>query len=63
MVDQNSASYDAGADFDEGGTEIVAYNPTTDWSLYNGVPFFIFMITKSIDKFEYIYIAFQIKMC
>lgn len=30
VVDQNSASYDAGADFDEGGTEIVAYNPTTD---------------------------------
>lgn len=30
VVDQNSASYDAGAEFDEGGTEIVTYNPTTD---------------------------------
>lgn len=30
-VDQNAASYDAGAPFDEGGTEIVKYNPKTGY--------------------------------
>lgn len=30
-VDQNSASYDSGAPFDEGGTEIVKYNPQTGY--------------------------------
>lgn len=30
-VDQNAASYDAGSPFDEGGTEIVKYNPKTGY--------------------------------
>lgn len=31
-VEQNAASYDAGAPFDEGGTEIVKYNPKTQFT-------------------------------
>ncbi len=39
------------------------YCRDTSEGLYSGVHFLIFVITKSIDKFEYIYIAIQIETC
>ncbi len=39
------------------------YCRDTSGGLYSGVHFLIFVITKPIDKFEYIYIAIRMGTC